>query len=294
MNIKSVHVIVAPYHVGIPEHRVGAGPRALLAHGLVARLEHLGVKVTSNMILPVDDYEGEIGRSFGVIRRIAKAVAAASAGGFFPIVLAGNCNASVGVVAGLEVEDLGFVWFDAHADLDTPDEAVSGYFDGMGVSMLAGQSWQALMQTIPGYRPLSLHHFIYCGVRDLSEPQRGKLERSSARVVYGDLQKKPDFASQLNEALDDADFTSAIVHLDLDCLDTSVGRANEYAAPGGLEEIDLLKCFNVISTKLSPVALTVASFNPGFEGGKQIADAGVRAISCLVSGLLRSEPVSAD
>ncbi|KAI9879057.1 MAG: hypothetical protein M1830_009698 [Pleopsidium flavum] len=288
MNIKSVHLIVAPYHVGILEHRVGAGPRALLAHGLVERLERLGLDVTSSIIMSVDDYEGEIGRSFEIIRRIAEAVAAASAGGHFPIVLAGNCNASVGVAAGLEVEDLGFVWFDAHADLDTPHEAVSGYFDGMGVSMLAGQSWRALMQTIPGHRPLSLHRFIYCGVRDLSEPQRMKLQRSPARVIYGTPLEKADFASRLNEALNDRDFTSAVVHLDLDCLDTSVGRANEYAAPGGLEEMDLLKCFNVISTKLSPVALTVASFNPDLEGGNQIADAGVRAISCLVSGLLRS------
>lgn len=84
--------------------------------------------------------------------------------------LAGNCNATVGVAAALEPKNFGFVWLDGHADLDTPDEAVSRYFDGMGVSLLTGQDWRALMKTIPGLEPLSLHRFLYCGVRDLSGP----------------------------------------------------------------------------------------------------------------------------
>jgi len=49
--------------------------------------------------------------------------------------------------------------FDAHTDLNTPAQTVSGYLDGMGVSMLTGQRWKVLMATVPGHRPLALRKY---------------------------------------------------------------------------------------------------------------------------------------
>jgi len=51
--------------------------------------------------------------------------------------------------------------------------------------MLAGQSWRALMKTIPGREALPLQRFVYCGVRDVSWRQCKKLEECQAQVVYG-------------------------------------------------------------------------------------------------------------
>jgi len=45
-----------------------------------------------------------------------------------------------------------------------------------------------------------------------------------------------------------------MAHLDLDCLDSSLGRANKFAAPGGLFEGDLVKRMNEAATKTRPVA----------------------------------------
>ena len=287
MDRRTVHLILAPYHVGIAEHRVGRGPHFLLSRGLRERLEAAGAIVTcTSLVYGSEKFEGEIGRSFAVIRKIGLLVYQATRVGHFPVVLAGNCNATVGVAAALQPKDFGVIWFDAHADLDTPDEAVSGYFDGMGVSMLTGQSWRALMKTKPGHESLSLHRVVYCGVRDLSESQREKLKKSPARVVYGGGVEAADFPRELDQAIDDIDFTEAIVHLDMDCLDTTIGKANEYAAPGGLQERDLQDCFLALTRKVKPLALTVASFNPALEGGERIADVGVRAIVCLISQML--------
>jgi arginase len=190
----------------------------------------------------------------------------------FPVILAGNCNASVGVAAGLADQDLGLVWFDAHADLDTPDKTTSGYFDGMEVSILAEKSWRAFLQTIPGFSPLGLDRVVYCGVKDLSGPQRARLRDSPARVVYGNKDRGVvvDFAEELDTAIHNAQLRSVVVHLDVDCLDTTLGRANEYAAPGGLREDDLSRCMEVISRNTRPVALTVASYNPHLGEGDAI------------------------
>ncbi len=283
MPVDTIDLILAPYHVGVADFRVGAGPKCILGQGLFEQLQAFGKTVTITEIASVDNFEGEIGRSFEIIRRIASAVASAEQRGSFPIILAGNCNATVGVAAGLSSDERQLVWFDAHSDLDTPDEALSGYFDGMGVSMLTGESWKALMATVPNHRPMKLDQITYCGVRDLSDTQREKLDRSPARVVYGDITGScVHYANSLDQALKRSIAPSCLIHLDVDCLDTSVGYANEYAAPGGLNEEDLISCLDVVARRCAPVSLTVASLNPHLRGSNAIANIATRAIIHLI------------
>jgi len=249
--------------------------------------------VTTTIIPSVDSFEGEIGRSFELIRRTSTAVSLAVQADAFPIVLAGNCNTSVGVVAGLtgRTEDFEVVWFDAHSDLANTDEMTSGYFDGSGVSMLNGESWKALLATVPGHRPLGLEKITYCGIRDLDERQFEKLDRSKAKVVYGKLKgdtKCTSFATRLGDILSQAargKRHDCLVHVDLDCLDSSIGKINEYAAPGGLDEKDLLECLAVVAAKRRPIALTIASFNPHLGAGDAVAEIAVKAIVDLISAL---------
>ena len=47
------------------------------------------------------------------------------------VVLAGSCNASLGVLAGFDHSRCGAVWLDAHADFNSPDSTASGFFPGM-------------------------------------------------------------------------------------------------------------------------------------------------------------------
>jgi len=145
----SVTVIIAPFHAGAYCERVGKGPHRIAETGLIDALYSAGVQDIDFVELDrVDDFEGEIGRSFEVKRRIAIAVNEAVAGNRFPLVLAGNCNATVGVYAGLG-QDCDVVWFDAHPDFNTPDEVTGGYFDGMGVATLAGTAGKDLRVASP-------------------------------------------------------------------------------------------------------------------------------------------------
>lgn len=85
---------------------------------------------------------------------------------------------------------------------------------------------------------------------------------------------------------DDDDGVECSVHVDLDCLDTRIGMANEYAVVGGLSGEDLRACLEVVGRRRVPVSLTVASFNPGLEGGERIADVAVDAIVDFVKLVL--------
>ena len=271
-------MIAAPYHAGAYNERVGAGPTRLLADGLEAGLRQAGFGTVLAMIPRVDDCEGEIGRTFEIKRRIAACVAAARAEGAFPLVLAGNCNSSVGVWSGLGAPEAGLVWFDAHPDFDTPDEHRSGYLDGMGVATLAGQCWRALAATIPGFAPFALERMVYCGIRDFEDGQREKVEAHGIRAAAGSVERTTDYVVGLERALDGVPFETAMIHLDVDCLDTSIGIANEYAAPGGLDAEQLLACLDLACRAARPLSLTVASFNPHLEGSDRISAAALEAV----------------
>ncbi|KAJ9209394.1 hypothetical protein DTO166G4_8990 [Paecilomyces variotii] len=150
------------------------------------------------------------------------------------------------ITGGLQEPDLGFVWFGAHADFDTPDETISGYLGGMGVSMLVGKGWktllETLLETILGFLPITLARVVYCGVRVLSDAQRSRLENCPAGAVYGHKDIQFDFVNELDQESQKASLRSAAIHLGIDCLDTTPGKANEYASPGRLSSDDISRC----------------------------------------------------
>lgn len=273
----AVRIVTAPYHAGAFNQRVGAGPTRLLDDGLEAALRGEGHDVSVAVVPPVDEFEGEIGRTFEVKRRIARAVAEARAGGAFPLVLSGNCNSEVGVWSGMAAPDAGLVWFDAHPDFDTPDEHRSGYLDGMGVATLAGQCWRGLAATIPGFRPFDPRRLLYCGIRDFGPGQLEKVHAFGIPAVIGSKETDTDYAAGLDALLETVSFSEALYHLDVDCLDTSVGIANEYAAAGGLSEEELQACLARACAAVRPLSLTIASFNPFLEGAERISAAAIAA-----------------
>jgi arginase len=287
MPTSSITIIFSPYHVGLRDNRVGDGPNRILKLGLIEQLEKLGVKVHVDEIQPVDDFEGEIGRSFEVLRRTSVAVSRARANNSFSFILSGNCMASVGAACGLGIKDLNFIYFDAHDDMDTPSTNENGYFDAMGLSMLAGKSWDWHTQQIPGYSPMSYKdRFLYVGLRDVNDTQRKTVAEAGADVIWGDAAKRVEFARELETRLEKRDFSPSLVHLDLDVLDESVGKVNGFESAGGLHEEDLIQCMSLLSRKATPASFTMCSFNPNLGSGDKIATIGIRAAVTFVESLV--------
>jgi arginase len=96
--------------------------------------------------------------------------------------------------------------------------------------MLTGRGWAALRRTIPGHDPIDERSVVLAGVRDLEPYQRQRLERSQVHVVPEAIE--PDrFEDALREL--STRVTRIYLHVDLDALDVSQARANQYAAAGG-------------------------------------------------------------
>ncbi|KAB5559637.1 hypothetical protein GE09DRAFT_62091 [Coniochaeta sp. 2T2.1] len=290
----SVTIIYSPYHVGVRDEGPGAGPSFLRSHGFVQSLQSVGLLVHEVDIEPVDDFEGEIGRSFEILRRTSKLVTEARDRSSFPVVLSGNCSATVGVAAGLSGSktlngaDIGCIWFDAHDDYNTPDTVMSGYFDSMGIAMLTDECWKGLLATVPGHRAVDLQNVVHVGMRDVTEAERKRVIDSGLDVVWGsDDTDEQDvyFAEQLGQVLTSKELGHTMVHVDLDCLDKSLGHVNKFAAAGGLYEQDLIECLATIMSLSDPTSLTVASFDPSYEGAENIARIATQAVTGFFQGL---------
>jgi arginase len=253
-------VIAWPFEHGTPDLGMGAGA-ALLATdaALHEGLAAAGWAPTVQRVLAADPAAGEVARIFELLGRLAGEVRAAVARGAFPLVLAGGCISASGTVAGAVADpdaEVGAVWLDAHADLDTPDDNRSGSMDVMALSILTGAAWPALRATIPDFAPVAPGRVALLGVRDLADYQREQVRRSASPQAPG--------------AFDDTAAWAAIaglphrryLHVDLDVLDTSVGHANRYAAPGGPSLASVLAAIDATFDDGRVVAAALTAYEP--------------------------------
>jgi arginase len=128
-----VRLLEVPYDSGHRDVRMGAGPLALAAAGAAARLRDEGHEVHERLI-EASSWRAEVVTAFELQRLVADEAAAARADCQVPILLSGNCNTTVGMLAGLAAANrrTGVVWFDAHGDFNTPDIDEGGFLDGQG------------------------------------------------------------------------------------------------------------------------------------------------------------------
>ena len=242
---------------------MGAGPIRLASdRTLITNIQAAGWDVEHDEVEPVDESDPEIVRAIELIRRLAGRVTSAAADGAFPLVLAGNCNSCLGTTAGIGAENLGAVWFDAHADFDDPEENESGFFDVMGLAMLTGRGWRALRQTIPGHLPIPEHNVVLAAVRDLEPYQRRRLESSELITIPGQIDP-----TQFQPALVDLSrrVERIYLHVDLDSIDSEAARANKYAAPGGPSLDRLSDCVRQACEQFQVAGAAMTAYDPNLD-----------------------------
>jgi arginase len=272
--MPAIDVIAWNFHAGIADASMGLGGSVLARDdGLHAALRAAGWETRVVQVEPIDDERTEIARIFELDRRLARAVADARGRGAFPLVLGGNCVSCLGTTAGLGGDaELGVVWLDAHADFDTPEDNLSGFTDVMGLAILTGGCWRALRETIPGFKAVDEGHVALVGTRDLEPYQRERIERSRLLVAPG-AEPPGAVLDALRERV-----ARAYLHVDLDVLDTSVGRANPYAAPGGPGLDAVLATVDATLERFEVGAAALTSYDPRVDDDGSIA-AAARAIA---------------
>ena len=283
-----VRAILVPYDSGHRGVRMGSGPEHMLERGLREALrpnEVHPVVVECGSTLPA-----EVATSFELDRLVSKEVRAAIEAGEFPLVLSGNCITSAGTLGGIGPHEPGIVWFDAHADFNTPETTTSGFTDGMGLAIAVGHCWSAMAASIPGFKPLAETEVVLVGTRDASRAEQKRLDDSEVVVVDADLGQREGLPEALGGALDAlrSRVERVYVHLDVDVLDAGkVGPANEFAVTGGLTREELEGAISMIRERFTVAAAGIASYDPAFDGTGAVLRAGLAGARALVAPHLR-------
>ena len=278
-------LIAVPYDSGHHDERMGRGPARVLERGLADRLQRSGHAVTVRSVAAGLRFPTEIACAFALARAVAAEVRDAITANRFPVVLAGNCSTALGTVAGLDAAlgagRTGVLWLDAHGDFNTPETTTSGFFDGTALAALTGRCWAGLTPSIPGFRPVPEPDVLLLGARDLDAGERALLEASSIVHVPPPEGSPGPGSGTWNgigyHALPHLDRLAERVdrvylHIDLDVLDPSEGRANQYAAPGGPSAGDLAELLLTAAWKLPVRALAITAYDPSFDAGDRLSD----------------------
>jgi arginase len=245
-------LILVPYHLGQERIVLGLGPEPLA--------EAIGG--ASILVDREQPFRNEVGASFDIIRQVSRAVRETIEAGRFPLVLAGNCNTSLGTVAGIG-RKVGVVWFDAHGDFNTPETTPTGFFDGFGLAMLTGSGWQTLRKTVDGLQAVPEEHVVLAGVRDLDPREEERLAASG--VMRADAASLAEALAVLRSRVD-----AVYVHVDLDVLDPSEGVANDLAVEGGFTTAELERAFDSIVAAFDVPAAAFTAYDPRFDPAAQV------------------------
>ena len=262
-----IRIVKSSFDTGQYEIRMGRGPGRILDAGAVARLQALGHEVRVVNIDPKPAFPAEVSTAFAIMTGVAEEVRSAVAGGEFPIVLAGNCNTTVGAVSGLSPRRAGVVWFDGHADFETPETTTSGFVDGMGLAVLTGRCWRTLAASVPGFAPLPEKNVILAGASDIGAREWESLQNSEIVYLSDTVLAAPDKSDHLRSALADlAERVSGIhLHIDLDVHDPRIARANQFRPPGGLAPERLQAVIKEIVEAAPVLSVAITAYDPDVD-----------------------------
>jgi arginase len=264
---------------------MGGGPEHLVRNGVVQALRDDGHDVEVECVEARSQFRAEIKTAFELYRTLAKRVRLARDDGCFPLVLSGNCNSSLGTVAGAGPDQLGIIWFDGHGDFNTPETTESGFLDGMGLATAAGLCWKKMAASIPGFRPVPVGNILHAGGRDFYPEERALFEQGGGTIVGAEAIRRAGARESLEPALESLGrrVSRVYLHFDLDVLDPEPAPANEFAAPDGLSLAHIREAVQTIGERFNVCAGGIASYDPRCDKEDRVLNAGLTIIKSILA-----------
>ena len=197
-----VAILGAALDLGQGRRGVDMGPSAIRYADLVGRLAELGLGVHDlGTVVGGSDRGARRGRRrapststqiLAVCDEIAGHVESSSRAGELPLVLGGDHSLALGVFGGLARVHgpVGAIWFDAHADCNTPETTPSGNVHGMGLSGALGWDGERFAGGHWPVPSVDEDRTVLIGVRSLDPGERERLRAVAGARVH-DLRGRP-------------------------------------------------------------------------------------------------------
>lgn len=193
MQQNTVSLIGVPMDFGGNRRGVDMGPSAFRIAGIERAIRGLGHDVhdRGNVDVPERghrDLHDEKARYLPAIaeacQRLSQEVRAALGEGHFPLVVGGDHSIAVGTVAGVvdhyhaKGQRIGVIWFDAHADMNTPESTESGNVHGMPLAAITGKGPDALTKLADVHPMVESAKVAMIGIRSVDRLEAVNVKES--------------------------------------------------------------------------------------------------------------------
>jgi arginase len=287
--MKKICIIGVPMDFGASRRGVDMGPSAIRIAQVGQKLRAMGydvvdrgnveVQVRESMSEPNSKakFRNEIAE---ILKRLKEMTKAAVKNGEIPLVLGGDHSIALGSVAGIsehyqsQGKQIGVVWLDAHADINTPDTTVSGNVHGMPVAHLMGLGDEVLL-SVSSMRPIvDPRKVALVGLRDLDE---GEKQTIKSRGVHAFTMRDIDelgMREVMKRAIAIATQGTDGFHLsfDMDFMDPSVAPGVGTPVAGGATFREGHLAVEMASDSGKMISMEVTEVNPVLDSRNMTAD----------------------
>src|SRR5216110_3358580 len=289
---QKVRIIGVPMDLGQSRRGVDMGPSALRGAGLQSSIKKLGLQVEDIGNLSVKQPEempvGEKRAKY--LQEIAETCADVAAAaekslneGFLPLVLGGDHSIAAGVAAGVanyfrrDKKQIGYLWLDAHGDMNTPETSPSGNVHGMPLAAITGLGPPDLAN-IFGFSPkVSPENCVLVGVRDVDAAEKENIFRAGIEVfTMRDIDER-GMRTVIEEALRVAGRGTAGYHvsLDMDWIDPEDAPGVGTPVRGGATYREAHLAMEIIADHGRMTSFEIVEVNPVIDEHNQTADLAV-------------------
>jgi arginase len=171
------------------------------------------------------------------------------------ITIGGDCGVELAAVEHVaDAGDVAVIWFDGHADLNTPESSPSSAFCGMIARTLIGDGAPGLVPA----RPLAPDRLILAGTRSLDDAEDAFITEAGIRMLEGDGFTADDLVA----AIEATGAASVYIHIDLDVLDPGEIEGIGNPEPFGLSAAKLVELIKAVKGRFPLAGAGITEFAP--------------------------------
>ncbi|MEP6718755.1 MAG: arginase [bacterium] len=292
---RAVGIIGVPLAYGASMAGVELGPAALRVARLKRRIAQLGYVVRDLGDLEVEQSQstpdpadklkhvGEIREACAELAEKVEGILNASE---LPLILGGDHSIAIGSLAGFSAycrsknTSPGLIWFDAHADMNTPETTPSGNIHGMPLAVAFGRGAPELTN-IAGFSPkLDPKLCVHVGARDIDRGEREMISELGIRFITMREIDERGMNACMDEAIGIASQANGgyAVTFDVDALDPGDAPGSGTLVRGGLTYREAHLAMEKIADADGMRSLEVVEINTALDVNNKTAELGVELI----------------
>jgi len=305
---STIALLGIPVDLGASVRGTLMGPAALRTAGLGGVLEDLGYDVVDygdlleRDLVWTDDSPPANTKHYREVQAWTRATAQKSfemaRSGAVPVFLGGDHSLTMGSVVGVarhwqqQGRQLSVLWFDAHADYNTPQTTESQNMHGMSAAFLCGEpGLEGLIAGVarPPLRPDALHLF---GVRSIDREEKQVIRDRGINVV--DMRQIDRFGvvDVVQRILETVKARNHLLHLsfDLDVLDPEAAPGVGTTVPGGITYREAHLVMEMLHDSGRVASVDVVELNPFLDDRGRTARTAVELIGSLFGRQITERP----